>query len=376
MVTPDGAKVVDFGIAAAIDPSLAGPPEDEVLGTPAYLAPERLTDGAVEPASDVYALGVLLYRMLSGQAPWSADTTTQMLTAHIYIEPTPLWRLPDVPGYITALCNRCLSKDPTERPSARDAAALLAQGAGLTVVEDDPPSEAAVPMADAAPSVLIRRDAAIAPAGPVAVAAPAAVTTSPRHRRIPLLAAAVLLVAMAAVLWLVVPGRDEASPEAAVPGASAPGVPVTVPSGSGAPPGRPTDVPPPPPGRSPGTTTVPGATPAVPGAPPPGATPVTAPATTGPGPVPTTGEPAPTPTTDAPPQERTLSSAGGTVRATCPDATTAQLLSWSATKPYRVGRVDAGPASAAVAVFIRGKQQIRMTVTCTAGTPSTANEEI
>jgi eukaryotic-like serine/threonine-protein kinase len=38
-------KVVDFGIAAAIDPSLAGPPEDEVLGTPAYLAPERLTDG-------------------------------------------------------------------------------------------------------------------------------------------------------------------------------------------------------------------------------------------------------------------------------------------------------------------------------------------
>ena len=87
MITPDGAKVVDFGIAAAIDPSLAGPPEDEVLGTPAYLAPERLTDGAVEPASDVYALGVLLYRLLSGQAPWSADTTTQMLTAHIYIEP-------------------------------------------------------------------------------------------------------------------------------------------------------------------------------------------------------------------------------------------------------------------------------------------------
>nr|BFE75001.1 hypothetical protein GCM10020092_083020 [Actinoplanes digitatis] len=140
MVTPTGAKVVDFGIAAAIDPGGTGDPDFEVLGTPAYLAPERLIDDAVEPASDVYALGVLLYRMLSGHSPWSADTTTQMLTAHIYIDPEPLTPQPGVPGYIIALCNRCLVKDPTERPSAREAAALLAQGAGLRVVDDIPRS--------------------------------------------------------------------------------------------------------------------------------------------------------------------------------------------------------------------------------------------
>ena len=54
------AKVVDFGIAAATAPSGTGDLDAEVLGTPAYLAPERLIDDAVEPASDVYALGVVL----------------------------------------------------------------------------------------------------------------------------------------------------------------------------------------------------------------------------------------------------------------------------------------------------------------------------
>ena len=87
----------------------------------------------------MYALGVLLYRLLSGHAPWSADTTTQMLSAHIYIEPEPLPPLPGVPDYVIALCNRCLHKDPTRRPSAREAAALLARAAGLRVIEDEPP---------------------------------------------------------------------------------------------------------------------------------------------------------------------------------------------------------------------------------------------
>jgi len=156
MVTPAGAKVVDFGIAAAINPGGTGDEEFEVLGTPAYLAPERLTADGVQPASDVYALGVLLYRMLSGHSPWSADTTTQMLSAHIYIDPQPLPPRPGVPDYVTALCNRCLSKDPTQRPSAREAAALLAQGAGLRVVEDAAPVGPAGPGVDSEPSVLIR----------------------------------------------------------------------------------------------------------------------------------------------------------------------------------------------------------------------------
>src|ERR1700761_4404056 len=94
MVTPTGAKVVDFGIAAAIGPAA---PEEMLVGTTAYLAPERLTGDAVQPASDVYALGVLLYRLLAHEAPWTVETTTQMINAHIYVDPSPMPAVPGVP---------------------------------------------------------------------------------------------------------------------------------------------------------------------------------------------------------------------------------------------------------------------------------------
>src|SRR5689334_14342201 len=108
MVTPSGVKVVDFGIAAAVGPAS---PEDRLVGTPAYLAPERLTGDAVEPASDVYALGVLLYRLLAHESPWSVESTTQMLEAHVYVEPAPLPQLPGVPAAVAEMIDRCLRKD-------------------------------------------------------------------------------------------------------------------------------------------------------------------------------------------------------------------------------------------------------------------------
>ncbi|MET8152565.1 serine/threonine-protein kinase [Actinoplanes sp. NPDC049668] len=379
MVPPAGVKVVDFGIAAAIDPGGTGDPDFEVLGTPAYLAPERLIDDAVEPASDVYALGVLLYRMLSGHSPWSVDTTTQMLTAHIYIDPEPLTPQPGVPGYIIALCNRCLVKDPTERPSAREAAALLAQGAGLRVVDDIPPQPQAGPwQEDDDPSVLIRPKAE--PSAPAVTAsptetAPPAETTSadgaevrkPVHRRRGVLPFAfVLLAAVAAGLWWLVAGDDRPAPgsSAGAPAASRSASAAAAPSatsGGKAPatPGTAT------PGAARPGTVAPGTVVQNPanGVPPPTTTaPVTA--TTGATPTPD-AEPTP-----APPQERTLTSAGGSVRAVCPEAGTAQLLSWTAAKPYKVDEVEAGPASAAVAVFRHGNRQVRMTVTCSGGVPS------
>jgi len=129
MVTPAGAKVVDFGIAAA-----AGPvgPDEVLLGTPAYLAPERLTGGDVAPASDVYALGVLLYRLLANESPWTVDSTTQMRTAHVYVEPTPLPQLAGVPLEVSELVDRCLRKNPAERPSAAQASAILALAADIS----------------------------------------------------------------------------------------------------------------------------------------------------------------------------------------------------------------------------------------------------
>jgi predicted Ser/Thr protein kinase len=133
MVTAIGAKVVDFGIAAVAGP---GDPDDVLLGTPAYLAPERLTGDAVEPATDVYALGVLLYRLLANVSPWTVDSTTQMLSAHIYIEPAPMPRLPGVPADVIDLVHRCLRKDPADRPTAAEAATILTDAAEAGVREE------------------------------------------------------------------------------------------------------------------------------------------------------------------------------------------------------------------------------------------------
>ncbi|MFI7647567.1 serine/threonine-protein kinase [Micromonospora sp. NPDC049460] len=125
VLTPTGAKVVDFGIAA-----VAGTPEIDfegrLLGTPAYLAPERLAAGEVLPASDVYALGLLVHQALAGRLPWHSETQTEMLRAHAYAEPGPLPEVDGVPPEVGRLYRRCLAKDPGDRPSAAEAARVLA----------------------------------------------------------------------------------------------------------------------------------------------------------------------------------------------------------------------------------------------------------
>ncbi|MER7472911.1 serine/threonine-protein kinase, partial [Micromonospora sp. NPDC000018] len=125
VLTPTGAKVVDFGIAA-----VAGTPEIDfegrLLGTPAYLAPERLAAGEVLPASDVYALGLLVHQALAGRLPWHSETQTGMLRAHAYAEPGPLPEVDGVPPEVGRLYRRCLAKDPGDRPSAAEAARVLA----------------------------------------------------------------------------------------------------------------------------------------------------------------------------------------------------------------------------------------------------------
>ncbi|WP_433828516.1 hypothetical protein ACQP2E_03945 [Actinoplanes sp. CA-015351] len=71
--------------------------------------------------------------------------------------------------------------------------------------------------------------------------------------------------------------------------------------------------------------------------------------------------------------ERTLSSAAGSVRAICPDAGTAQILSWTATKPYKISGGDEEPGPAPTVSFKHGKTQITMTVTCDGGVLSSTS---
>jgi hypothetical protein len=125
MLTSSGAKVVDFGISALIGENDIDP-DGSLLGTPAYLAPERLEGGQVSPASDVYAVGLLIYRTLIGQLPWDVGTTTALLRAHQYSEPDPLPPVEGLPHAVSALIGRCLEKDPDDRPSSAELAHVLA----------------------------------------------------------------------------------------------------------------------------------------------------------------------------------------------------------------------------------------------------------
>ncbi|HEX9998966.1 MAG TPA: protein kinase [Actinoplanes sp.] len=155
LVTKSGAKVVDFGIAAAIGPLS----EDMLVGTPAYLAPERLTGDAVVPASDVYALGVLLYRLLAGHPPWSVESTTEMFEAHVWVEPAPLPALAGVPPTVADLVGRCLRKDPRSRPTASEVSSALADAAEAAPITEDVRRETALHQAPAVAAMASGRPA-------------------------------------------------------------------------------------------------------------------------------------------------------------------------------------------------------------------------
>jgi hypothetical protein len=124
MLTSSGAKVVDFGISALIGENDIDP-DGSLLGTPAYLAPERLEGGQVSPATDVYAVGLLIYRTLIGQLPWDVGTTTALLRAHQYTEPEPLPPVEGLPAEVDELVARCLEKRPVDRPSSAEVADVL-----------------------------------------------------------------------------------------------------------------------------------------------------------------------------------------------------------------------------------------------------------
>ena len=136
VLTPAGAKVVDFGIAALIGENDIDP-DGSLLGTPAYLAPERLVGGQVSPATDVYAVGLLIYRSLIGQLPWDVGTTTALLRAHQYTEPDPLPPVEGLPPAVSALVGRCLEKLPDDRPSSAELAHVLA---GIAAEAPKPPA--------------------------------------------------------------------------------------------------------------------------------------------------------------------------------------------------------------------------------------------
>ncbi|GAA4230647.1 hypothetical protein FHR32_003645 [Streptosporangium album] len=129
LLTAAGAKLLDFGIAAFIGED--GDDHACDYGTPPYLAPERLTGVTADPASDVYALGVLLFEMLTGGTPYPERTWEEIENVR-RVGPPPAVCAPGLPPAVAALCRSCLSQAPEARPKAQDVAdGLTAALAGV-----------------------------------------------------------------------------------------------------------------------------------------------------------------------------------------------------------------------------------------------------
>jgi serine/threonine protein kinase len=134
LVLRDGSvKLTDFGIAHLSRARITT--TGELIGSPAFMAPEQIALGDVEPASDVYALGVLAFQCLTAQRPFAARGVAALLKSIVYETPPLASSLePRLPPAVDSVLERVLAKDPDERfASARDFVAALAEALGTPI---------------------------------------------------------------------------------------------------------------------------------------------------------------------------------------------------------------------------------------------------
>jgi WD40 repeat protein len=119
LLTRDGTpKLTDFGLAKVAAVTDSPTRSGDILGTPAYMAPEQTSDHPqqIGPPADVYALGAILYELLTGRTPFRTAHVLDLLLMVRFTEPLPPGRLqPDIPRDLETVCLKCLHKDPRQR---------------------------------------------------------------------------------------------------------------------------------------------------------------------------------------------------------------------------------------------------------------------
>jgi hypothetical protein len=262
LITSDGrAKVADFGIAKAIGQvweTEFRTATGQIIGTPAYMAPEQAHGAETTPQADLYAAGLMAYELLAGRHPYhDVDAPMALLMRHVNGAPPPLAEIrPDLPRSVVDWVDAMLQKDPAARPDGAEAAWDRLEGAVCEALGPRWRRDAALPDPDAAPeptteletpppaemsfvSVVLppmRRTTpppaprpvtrATAPAVPpvrrttprpaalarvprhTTVAIATRPTTGPRRRPVAAVVAGALAVAVAAILVVMAPGRE------------------------------------------------------------------------------------------------------------------------------------------------------------------------
>jgi serine/threonine-protein kinase len=192
-------KVADFGLARAIATSNLTATTGVLIGTVAYLAPEQVEYGTADPRTDVYAAGILLWEMLTGTPPYSADSPLSVAYRHVHDDvPPPSTVVHGIPPAVDELVVRATRRDPAARPA--DGGAFLAE---LSAVRATLPATSL----DTQPTLVVPRPAAPLPApeGP-----------KRRRRRRPGLIAAIVVAVLALLAlgggWYLGSGRYTTAP--------------------------------------------------------------------------------------------------------------------------------------------------------------------
>jgi beta-lactam-binding protein with PASTA domain/predicted Ser/Thr protein kinase len=217
----DRVKVTDFGIAraGASDMTETG----SIMGTAQYLSPEQAQGHAVSQSSDLYAVGVILFELLTGHVPFDADSAVTIALKHVSeAPPAPSMFDPSVPPALEAVVLWALEKDPAARPADADAFILALEDARDAVLASEAPGQrtamfapAAIPPdpygEEALAAAALAAGATAGEAPPPYYADPAAYGENERQRRRPpwwawLLAALALAAIVLGVVLLMRPG--------------------------------------------------------------------------------------------------------------------------------------------------------------------------